>query len=193
MDPIPDDVAAKARERVAAPFTAEQARSLNTFQQRGEFHSFTCGGGGGPCSGQPLTAIPGAGWVCLRCNVFAQDWAWRWMADWSWRGDKGAVPVTPLPAGEVTLFASCAGEEIREQMEGVHPAVCKDCRCDVHADTKSVRKAALVAAAMNAGAGAPVSFVCRRCMGNYAQPGRPGVSISIDDRPGGGTTVTRRA
>lgn len=77
-------------DKVTAPFTAEQVEALNTYQNAGLFHPFTCGNDRtdeahiayqaehGGDFGQ-LVATPD-GWVCPVCD-YRQDWANPFMAD----------------------------------------------------------------------------------------------------------------
>ena len=81
-------VSDEVKQMTRAPWTAEQVASLNGFQASSRWHEFTC------ACGALLIAEP-AGWVCGRpgeqggpCG-YTQDWAWPWMADWSWRGAPG--------------------------------------------------------------------------------------------------------
>jgi hypothetical protein len=74
---------------VYAPFTPEQIESLNGYQPSGVFHPFTCGNDA--CKGSwqvdfdsRLLVVTTEGWKCPSCD-YTQDWAWRWMADNSWR------------------------------------------------------------------------------------------------------------
>lgn len=68
-------------DKLHAPWTDEQVRSLNGFQRSGVMHEFTCPHGHGA-----LTAF-GGGWLCMRepdC-LYRQKWAWSFMADGSWK------------------------------------------------------------------------------------------------------------
>jgi len=64
--------------KIYAPFTPEQVAALNRWQQRGDFHPFTC-----PhrVDGEAinLVAEPG-GWRCPACD-YRQDWAHDFMAE----------------------------------------------------------------------------------------------------------------
>jgi putative ribosome biogenesis GTPase RsgA len=71
---------------VTAPFTPFQVQSLNEYQVSGVFHEFTCGGKSCRCI---LEANP-HGWECPSCG-FKQNWAWSWMADWTWEGAKNLL------------------------------------------------------------------------------------------------------
>lgn len=68
--------------KVTAPFTEEQVKSLNGYQQCEKLHPFTCP------QGHSLIAVA-AGWACPAClgvgTAFRQTWAWRFMADFSWK------------------------------------------------------------------------------------------------------------
>lgn len=55
-----------------APWTAEQAENLRLYQKAGMFHPYTCGGGGGPCSGVSMDPTPD-GLVCPQCGR-VQTW-----------------------------------------------------------------------------------------------------------------------
>lgn len=49
------------------PWTTDQLGHLRWWQDSGEVHPYTCGGGGGPCSGVSLAVTPG-GLVCPGCG-----------------------------------------------------------------------------------------------------------------------------
>lgn len=65
---------------INAPWTDEQVRALNAFQERGRFHPFTCGAEHHRSS-PVLTATPD-GWRCPdpECS-YTQDWALQAMID----------------------------------------------------------------------------------------------------------------
>lgn len=66
-------------EMIKAPFDKSQCNSLNQYQKSGVMHEFTCE------DGHRLVAWAG-GWLCgERSCKNTQDWAWDWMADFSWR------------------------------------------------------------------------------------------------------------
>jgi hypothetical protein len=79
---------------IPAPFNREQVESLNAFQYHafrrpdGPFPLYLCPRREGP--GHRETADRGIlmatnlGWTCVDCG-FAQDWAYDWNADWSWK------------------------------------------------------------------------------------------------------------
>ena len=64
-----------------APFTEEEVRKLNEFQQCGYVHPFTCGDS--ECR-EILTAT-NAGWVCKKCG-YVQNWAHDFMVEQNWTG-----------------------------------------------------------------------------------------------------------
>lgn len=74
----------------------------------------------------------------------------------------------PWPRDAINVIAARAGREIRERMEGVHPAACRDCGSAVHADTRTVRTAETHPLRNNR----PVAFLCRDCAAGYAAPTR---------------------
>ena len=67
-------------EQVGAPFTDDQVASLNAYQTGRAGHPFTCGTES--CSG--ILQASNEGWRC-RNRDYRQDWAWSFMADWSWQ------------------------------------------------------------------------------------------------------------
>lgn len=71
------------------------------------------------------------------------------------------APDGPLhwPADAVMIVAANAGEERRENMEGVVACSCRRCGQTLHADTKSIR----VADQMPERRGRPVKFFCVSC------------------------------
>lgn len=60
-----------------APWTKEQVDKLNDFQKKGEYHPFTCPGGG-HCPSRELKATID-GWVCA-CGLYEQSWCYDFMA-----------------------------------------------------------------------------------------------------------------
>lgn len=71
------------------PWTGEQVANLNSFQRSGQFHPFTCSGGGGPHGDRPdrpAVLIPERdGWRCPvpECT-HRQAWAYATMAGHYW-------------------------------------------------------------------------------------------------------------
>ena len=69
---------------IYAPFTKEQADSINEFQKSKYYHSFTC-----PVCRSPLIVTDGF----LKCSKdpenhgYLQNWCHNFMADWSWKND----------------------------------------------------------------------------------------------------------
>ncbi len=77
-------------ERITVPFTPEQVRNLNSFQESGRFHPFTCGGNRHDAAHTAYQEEHGGdfgqlvatetGWICPVCG-YRQDWAHGFMAD----------------------------------------------------------------------------------------------------------------
>lgn len=67
-------------------FTAEEAFTLNGYQEAGFMHPFTCGSGKRTehPDGEGRLVATVHGWVCPYCD-YRQDWAHSWMKDGSWR------------------------------------------------------------------------------------------------------------
>jgi hypothetical protein len=63
------------------PFTEDQIKSLNEFQQRAIWHPFTCGNNHAE---DDLLIAAETGWVCPNCD-YTQDWAHDFMANWDWK------------------------------------------------------------------------------------------------------------
>jgi hypothetical protein len=63
-----------------APFTTEQVKSLNEYQESGVFHPFTCGTDKCRC----VLIAAEDGWTCPECD-YTQNWAHEWMGDNSWK------------------------------------------------------------------------------------------------------------
>lgn len=65
-----------------APWTQEQVDALNRFQQRGDFHPFTCGSGRRTdechADGEGVLLATTEGWVCPFCS-YTQRWAHEFM------------------------------------------------------------------------------------------------------------------
>ena len=61
------------------PWTEEQVQKLNEYQQKGQFHPFTCG------NGSHVLRATTDGWVCDECEKegksWKQDWCHSWMAE----------------------------------------------------------------------------------------------------------------
>ena len=71
------------------PWTGEQVANLNSFQRSGQFHPFTCSGGGGPHGDRPdrpAVLIPERdGWRCpVPGCTHRQAWAYATMAGRYW-------------------------------------------------------------------------------------------------------------
>lgn len=64
-------------DKVIAPFSQDQVRSINAYQRDGLYHPFTCG------ESHPLVAT-GMGLYCPEDGKFKQFWVHDFMADWSW-------------------------------------------------------------------------------------------------------------
>jgi hypothetical protein len=79
-------------DQLWAPFTDDQAASLNAYQEAGAGHPFTCGTE--TCRG--ILQATRDGWRCPNCD-YRQGWALEWMADWSWQRHcaerPGAQPI----------------------------------------------------------------------------------------------------
>lgn len=75
--------------QIKTPWTDEQVRNLNAYQQSGQFHPFTCGGDRGDDAHKAYAAEHGGdwgqlvatkdGWVCPVCS-YRQDWAHEFMS-----------------------------------------------------------------------------------------------------------------
>jgi hypothetical protein len=73
-------------DKVYAPWAACQVDSLNGFQRAACGQPFVCPNrhpDSGQYSNHLLTATSD-GWRCRTCD-YRLDWAWHFMADWSWR------------------------------------------------------------------------------------------------------------
>lgn len=81
-------------EVVRAPFTPEQAASLNGYQASGSFHPYSCGYDDCPGvnGGHASLTAREDGWHCPACD-YTQDWAHATSADGSWRQFAG-ITVT---------------------------------------------------------------------------------------------------
>ncbi|MFF4746823.1 hypothetical protein [Streptomyces sp. NPDC001268] len=68
-------------EIISAPWTSEQVQALNDYQERGQMHPFTCGGGPHRLGRSPLLDAAHSGWICPDPDCdYTQDWAWDFMA-----------------------------------------------------------------------------------------------------------------
>ncbi len=68
-------------KRVEAPWTDDQVKSLNAYQNAGYLHPFTFGSG----EKQVDLIATKEGWVAQVDGPVVQTWAHEFMADWSWR------------------------------------------------------------------------------------------------------------
>ena len=71
--------------------------------------------------------------------------------------------LKPWPADAIMIVSAPAGEELREQMEGVAVVACRDCGRTLHADTMTIRRAETLPHRR----GRPVKFFCPPCHTNY--------------------------
>lgn len=77
-------------EDTVQPWTVEQVKNLNAFQERGELHGFTCPNRGDDqherdCERLELVDLgllraTRNGWVCYSC-AYTQKWAHKFMAE----------------------------------------------------------------------------------------------------------------
>ncbi len=77
-------------EGLMLPWSAEQVKNLNSFQERGEMHGFTCPNRGDEqhhrdfvrleLSDLGLLRATRNGWVCYSC-AYTQNWAHKFMAE----------------------------------------------------------------------------------------------------------------
>lgn len=74
-----------AGEQVFAPFTDDQVKSLNAYQESRAFHPFTGRNELAPNGQDDVLIATPEGWTSRYDPDYSQNWAWAWMADWSWR------------------------------------------------------------------------------------------------------------
>lgn len=72
-------------EKIEAPFTEDQVDSLNEYQKSGAFHEFTGNNELAPDGETDILVATIDGWISQYDPTYHQNWAWRWMADWSWK------------------------------------------------------------------------------------------------------------
>lgn len=69
---------------IKAPFTEEQVKSLNFYQENQKYHPFTCGSGNRiddkHLDGQGILLATENGWICKYCS-YTQNWAHLFMTD----------------------------------------------------------------------------------------------------------------
>ena len=68
-------------EIIKAPWTPEQVKALNEFQQSEHWHPFTCGGNNRDekhLDGEGVLVATAYGWVCPYCD-YEQDYAYEFM------------------------------------------------------------------------------------------------------------------
>lgn len=70
---------AKGPQRIEAPWNAAQVMALNSYQQLGYVHPFTCRDrGDGSHEGESELLATENGWVCSQCP-YTQNWAYGFM------------------------------------------------------------------------------------------------------------------
>lgn len=72
-------------EQWYAPFTDDQVESLNGYQKSGVFHPFTGRNDLAPDGQDDVLVATTDGWISELDETYRQNWAWSWMADWSWK------------------------------------------------------------------------------------------------------------
>lgn len=93
--------------KLITPFTDDQVRSINTFQESGAFHPFTC-----PKCGSTLKATT-VGINCYVCGKWFQTWVHAFMADWSWQGqDLGRIRVLEEIRGKAIKNLPKGGDDL---------------------------------------------------------------------------------
>jgi hypothetical protein len=65
--------------QVRTPFSDDQVKSINAFQESDKWHPFTCGKCGA------ILKASKHGIDCYECGKWFQPWCHSFMADWSWR------------------------------------------------------------------------------------------------------------
>lgn len=76
---------------IVPPWTSEQVASLNAYQASSIFHPFTGRNDLLPLGQDDILIATADGWESRLDPDYHQEWAWKWMADWSWQH----VSVTP--------------------------------------------------------------------------------------------------
>lgn len=74
-------------DTVKAPWTDDQVRSLNAYQESGFMHPFICSEhvDDNLHADYEVLVASRDGWHCpVPGCAWHQVWAWAWMADWSW-------------------------------------------------------------------------------------------------------------
>lgn len=70
-------------EKITAPFTPDQVRNINAYQQRNDVHPFTCPNHHG--ESEVILEATSKGFACPRKNcVYTQNWAHAMMAADKW-------------------------------------------------------------------------------------------------------------
>jgi hypothetical protein len=70
---------------VEAPWTDDQVKSLNEYQKSGVIHPFTGNNELAPDDSDNILVATTDGWISEVDPEYHQNWAWSWMADWSWK------------------------------------------------------------------------------------------------------------
>lgn len=71
--------------QVEAPWNDDQVQSLNAYQASGAFHPFTGRNDLLPMGQDDVLVAAVEGWRSEVDPTYRQNWAWAWMADWSWK------------------------------------------------------------------------------------------------------------
>lgn len=72
-------------EKVVAPWTQDQVKSLNEYQKSGVMHPFTGVNENAPDGEDDLLIATEDGWVSKYTPDYKQDWAYEFMVDGSWK------------------------------------------------------------------------------------------------------------
>jgi len=67
--------------KLEAPWTPDEVKALNDYQEKGEFHPYTCPNHDFERGEVLLKATP-LGWVCPTGCGYTQGWAHSWSVTW---------------------------------------------------------------------------------------------------------------
>lgn len=68
-----------------SPWTEDEVNSLNEYQHSGLFHPFTGVNENAPSGEDDVLIATEEGWASSFTPSYQQTWAWKWMANWSWK------------------------------------------------------------------------------------------------------------
>ena len=95
-----------------APWTDEQVRNLNLYQQSGVMHEFTY-----PNAHADRVLIATNDGLCCPAGDYMQDWTYRWITDGSWQAAGFERPSEPITKAERASIEQIVSEAIAAESD----------------------------------------------------------------------------